>query len=401
MPDGIAGTVPGPTGHPRRVARLASFCCVFWLNHAKAGGGPENLALVVNARSWASLTVANHYANLRQIPPTNIIYLDWTQQVLEVDVDAFRERILQPVLKEINKRGLARQIDYVVYSSDFPYAVNIDSDIQGVKVAQQLTPTGSINGLTYLARRTMAKDPSYLRLDANRYMRTPDVPGSVESTLGFRSWYTWAENGQMSEAGQERYLISTMLAMTSGRGNSVTEALRYLRRSAAADGTHPKGTIYFARNKDIRSRARDGDFARAVSQLRKIGVRAEITEGVMPRVKRDVQGAMMGTDKFDWADCDSRIVPGAICEHFTSLGGIWRSGAGQTPLTEFLRHGAAAASGTVREPYAIRQKFPSPQMHVHYARGCTLGEAFYQSVHGPYQLLIVGDPLCQIGRAHV
>ena len=34
-------------------------------------------------------------------------------------------------------------------------------------------------------------------------------------------------------------------------------------------------------------------------------------------------------------------------------------------------------------------------IQVHYARGCTLAEAFYQSVYGPYQLLIVGDPLCR------
>ena len=34
-------------------------------------------------------------------------------------------------------------------------------------------------------------------------------------------------------------------------------------------------------------------------------------------------------------------------------------------------------------------------IHVHYARGCSLAEAFYQSVCGPYQLLIVGDPLCR------
>jgi hypothetical protein len=34
-------------------------------------------------------------------------------------------------------------------------------------------------------------------------------------------------------------------------------------------------------------------------------------------------------------------------------------------------------------------------MHVHYAAGCCLAESFYQSITGPYQLLIVGDPLCQ------
>ena len=71
------------------------------------------------------------------------------------------------------------------------------------------------------------------------------------------------------------------------------------------------------------------------------------------------------------------------------------SGASQTPLSEFLRYGAAGASGTVTEPYAIAEKFPHPMLQVHYARGCTLAEAFYQSVCGPYQLLIVGDPLCR------
>ena len=62
---------------------------------------------------------------------------------------------------------------------------------------------------------------------------------------------------------------------------------------------------------------------------------------------------------------------------------------------EFLRHGAAGASGTVYEPYAIQAKFPLPSLQLHYARGCSLAEAFYQSISGPYQILIVGDPLCQ------
>jgi hypothetical protein len=69
--------------------------------------------------------------------------------------------------------------------------------------------------------------------------------------------------------------------------------------------------------------------------------------------------------------------------------------AGQTPLSEFLRAGAAGASGTVVEPRAIQAKFPLPSLQLHYVRGCSLAEAFYQSIAGPYQILIVGDPLCQ------
>jgi hypothetical protein len=67
----------------------------------------------------------------------------------------------------------------------------------------------------------------------------------------------------------------------------------------------------------------------------------------------------------------------------------------QTRVTEDLRMGAAGASGTVIEPLAITEKFPLPTLHVHYARGCTMAESFYQAVEGPFQLLIVGDPLCR------
>ena len=91
----------------------------------------------------------------------------------------------------------------------------------------------------------------------------------------------------------------------------------------------------------------------------------------------------------------ARSCPARLSTISPAIGGVLSAGAGQTPLTEFLRYGAAGSSGTVCEPYAIQNKFPVPAIQVHYARGCSLAEAFYQSVWGPYQLLIVGDPLCR------
>jgi hypothetical protein len=108
-----------------------------------------------------------------------------------------------------------------------------------------------------------------------------------------------------------------------------------------------------------------------------------------------VAGLMAGIPDFDWRKSGSTILPGAICENLTSYGGIFTPSAGQTPLSEFLRFGAAGSSGTVIEPYAIPAKYPHAAIQVHYARGASLAEAFYQSVRSPYQLLVVGDPLCQ------
>ncbi len=120
-----------------------------------------------------------------------------------------------------------------------------------------------------------------------------------------------------------------------------------------------------------------------------------VLNGPLPTNRRDVAGAMIGVATFDWRQTHSTILPGAICESLTSYAGVMSESGGQTPLTEFLRYGAAGSSGTVVEPLNPPEKFPTPQIHVHYARGCSLAEAYYQSIAGPAQMLVVGDPLCQ------
>ena len=405
----------------RRIAPAACLC-VWFAAAACAGGGPENVLLVVNRKSSNSLSIANHYVQLRQIPPGNVLTLPFDPKVELTDIDTFRAQILQPVLKAIEQRRVDGQIDYIVYSSDFPWGVRLDKDIdkylagaektappegkepEGAKPLpkpvwpQYATRTGSLTGVTYLWQPVMLGHPLlYTDLRSNWYARR-DVPEQKDApTLGFQSKMSFGPQGQVLAAGApgRHYALSTMLGVTSGRGNSPDEVLTYLKRSALADGTHPRGTIYYLENSDVRSKVRAAGFPRAVRALKAAGVAAEILQGVLPGDKDDVQGLMTGAADFNWQSCGSTIRPGAICEHFTSFGGDLQSGAGQTPLSEFLRYGAAGASGTVVEPYALADKFPAPSLHVHYARGCTLAEAFYQSVSGPYQLLIVGDPLCR------
>jgi hypothetical protein len=292
------------------------------------------------------------------------------------------------------ERGLGEQIDYVIYSSDFPTRIDFASDLPPDQRKEPLL-SAAITALTYLHQPVMRRSAQYVSLKSNNYMRQPDAPADIGSTHGFRGWYGWGPQGQLLESGGNSYLLSTMLAVTSGRGNSLPEVISYLKRSAAADGTQPKGTMYYLRHGDVRSTTRQPGFAAAVADLRKLGVAAEVLDATAPQGKPDVQGAMLGSADIRWPDTKSTILPGAIVDNLTSFGGVLSAGAGQTPLTDFLRYGAAGASGTVCEPFAIQNKFPVPAIQVHYARGCSLAEAFYQSVWGPYQLLIVGDPLCR------
>jgi len=160
-----------------------------------------------------------------------------------------------------------------------------------------------------------------------------------------------------------------------------------LQRSIKADGTQPRGTFYFTDTKDVRSTTRKPNFASAITQLEAMGFETKIVNSGVPVQALDIVGLTCGTPGFDWAASGSQILPGAFCDNLTSFGGMFYR-AGQTKCSQFLRYGAAGSSGTVVEPYALQAKFPHPMIHVHYARGCSLAESFYQSVSGPFQTIV-------------
>ncbi|MCR9295055.1 MAG: hypothetical protein NXI32_20245 [bacterium] len=218
-----------------------------------------------------------------------------------------------------------------------------------------------------------------------------------QPSVAFDSRTAWTPNGipvNRPEFGI-RFLLSTVLGVTRGNGTSLSEAMDALTQSASADFTHPKGGFYFSVTQDVRSETRKWGFLSAVDELKKLGFEASIITSTLPQRQPRVLGVQTGTASFNWAQSGSEFVPGAIADNLTSFGGIMTPGASQTKMTEFLRAGAAGSSGTVVEPYAIAEKFPSSDLYVHYARGASLAEAFYMSVSGPYQLLIIGDPLCR------
>ena len=98
----------------------------------------------------------------------------------------------------------------------------------------------------------------------------------------------------------------------------------------------PKARSTFARHP---TSARPGAvlFDRAVEELKKLGVKAEVVESTVPVNRPDVAGVMTGTPEVNWAKSGSKILPGALCENFTSFGGTLTEDSSQTPLTEFLR----------------------------------------------------------------
>ena len=225
----------------------------------------------------------------------------------------------------------------------------------------------------------------------------PDFSFHQLASQSFQSPNIWGYNGSVNSTLDQgrRYLLSTLLSVTRNQGISEQESLDYLETSISSDATRPQGTIYFTKTKDVRTQTRFPNFKDTMIELKQLGYSSEIFIGRHPLKRKDVLGLMMGTPKYEWEHTGSKIVPGAICDNLTSYGGWLEPGIGQTKLSKYLQIGAAGSSGTVCEPFALQVKFPHPRLHVHYLRGCTLAESFYQAVHGPFQLLIVGDALCR------
>ncbi|HRP94640.1 MAG TPA: hypothetical protein PL143_00180 [Rhodocyclaceae bacterium] len=408
--------------HDRIGHVLGVLCGLLLAAAARAGGGPETTLLVVNAGSALSLAVANEYIRLRDLPERHVVWLDDVPPLDTMDVETFRTRILAPVRRHLAVHGLEQEIDLIAYSAGFPYAVDFRSDERehGLERNPHRGNAGSLTGMTFFARQIEARQIGYLGLRANHYFRRPSGPLRVaqdarplagpdtipnfEPARSFRSRYHWdLERGAAGAepSADHRYFLSAMLAYTGVRGNSLPEVTAYLRRAAASDASHPHGTVYLMGNRDIRTRVRRHLFRGTIAALEARGRRAVVLSADMPgengrepQRRTDVIGLVAGTRRVLWEQSGSVLLPGAIAESFTSFAGHFANPA-QTKLSEFLRHGAAGSSGAVREPYSFVEKFPVPQMHVFYADGASLVEAYYQSVSAPYQLLIVGDPLAR------
>jgi hypothetical protein len=385
---------------PRRSAVIRCLLAVAaWgvaaVGTVRGGLGPENVFVVVNSASADSIAVANAFVAARGIPPINILMLPWQDSVEATTIARFRNELLAAVVKAIDSRRLATQVDCIAWSSDFPWRIDYKDELPPDLAAKDTYPSGSLTGMTMLYSAVQSGVPGWLDPESNDYYRPLARDGVPATTQGFRSWYGWGNDGELLEAGGTRYMLSVMLGVTAGRGNRPREVVSYLESAARADGTRPEGTIYFMTNADVRTTTRSAVFPTIVKALANLGVKAQIVSGAVPGGKADVAGLMAGTPDFDWRSSGSTITPGAICENLTSFGGIFTANSSQTPLSEFLRYGAAGSSGTVIEPYSIPAKFPHAAIQVHYVRGASLAEAFYQSVRCPYQLLVVGDPLCQ------
>ena len=88
---------------------------------ARAGGSALNTVVIVNQNSTNSCELGNYYCERRQVPPENVLRINWAGGNISWGSTDFQTSLLSPLLDMLTARQLTNQIDYVVLSMDIPF----------------------------------------------------------------------------------------------------------------------------------------------------------------------------------------------------------------------------------------------------------------------------------------
>lgn len=362
---------------PKWLARTVLAACTCAAASAALALGPHEVALIVNDDSVESILLADVYKRLRSIPDSNVIRISLPETVYDgqgtdISPEDFTKYIWKPVTEAIEKSGGRTQILACVYSCGFPTRVTT-------------TPAMSITGVTFVRNQL----PAAAMVEQGGYVSDLFAgPVSADKATGTSSTFDSARNRLLGAMP----FPAMMLAFTGNRGMTVGEAIEALERMAAADSTHPEGTLFFAVNKDVRSTSRHWEYEDAAEAVNAFaGQRAVVSTNMPGPADFPLTGFMTGARTVPLAQL--RMAPGAYADNLTSFGAAFDQSA-HMKVTEWIKAGAIT-SGTVVEPYAIWMKFVNAYVFVHYLNGCTAIESIYQSIACPLQILPVGDPLCK------
>lgn len=342
------------------LAALLSACTLF---PAHGGGSGVNVAIIVNQNSSNSVQLGNYYREKRNVPPQNVLRINWSGSNVEWTQTDYNNTLLNPFLAMLASRRLTNQIDYVVLSMDIPYRVSTTSN------GDNSTTSTLFYGFKPDSRNLnlcpLANGSSSLYAGSESIFRqTPPISASSNSFLVF------------------------MITQTN-----LAAAEQVIDQGVASDRTYPTQTVWLDHTSDSARNVRFLEFDNTVLNSR---VRGNFTAAITNLdYSLYFTNPILGTDYgFSYyVVAPYAFVPGAVADSLTSFGGMIFENAGQTTLLQFLGAGATASYGTVVEPCAYQQKFPDPQAYFYLARGFSLAEAYYQSVTNGYQGLMVGEPL--------
>jgi hypothetical protein len=380
-----------------------------------AAGTPENAVVIIDPSNSDSMYVGNYYKRARNIPDSNVLYMSSTAST-SPDYFTFVATNQAAFTGSLGQRGITDHADYVVLAPVQYYFVPVQSG---------LIPDNCISyvhNFSISAVYTMAQISGSVTNGVpsswgngfggggDPYNLPPRYPSDYPA-LAFHAQQAYV-SGSPSDGSTgwgQQYFIGALLGYTQGSlGNTVPELLTMIDNSVNADGTRPAGTFYFMNNLTDSARnvrACNGSscsnptiYNSTASSISALGGSAQVLSGILPPTNTTgVMGVMSGFAIADIPGANLGLVPGAFADELTSTAASFdctNGAACQTTTAAWIAAGASGSAGSVEEPCAIVQKFPSADFHRYYYQGMSLGESYLRSVEWtPFQMVLYGDPL--------
>jgi uncharacterized protein (TIGR03790 family) len=339
-------------------------------------GGPENVAVVVNANSAASGEIAAYYIQKRGVPERQVCLIRTTAEET-IERARFDREIAAPLARCLKARGLTERVLYLVTTLGVP-----------LRIAGSEGPDGT----------RAAVDSELCLLYAGRHRLEGGIPNP----------YFGRRGEAFSHPRFPVYLV-TRLA-----GYDVAGVKRMIDRGLVARN---RGRVVLDAQGDSE---RAGDAWLRDAAIRLPDWRALLDERAEPvyDVKDVIGYAGWGSNDpqrtrrrtgFGW-------LAGALATEYVSTDGrtfrrppeswtpgrdwntpaAWFERSPQSLAADYLEEGATGASGHVYEPYL--QYTPRPELlFPAYLGGANLAESFYVAIPAlSWQNIVIGDPLCRL-----
>lgn len=362
-----------------RIAAIAALSVA-----AAIAQGPANVLVVVNDRSALSREVGEYYARARHIPQRNVCRIK-TTDAEEIGRDEYDRSVAAAIGTCLTRDRLREQVLYIVTTAGVPLkirgsgeplqttAASVDSELallyQDLKGSKHALPGPLASPL--FARRNLP-------------FRHPDFPIYLVTRL---AGYDFADIRGLVDRSLE--------ARNTGR---------FVLDLASADDTPGNNWLRDAYIALPRDRVIFDESSKVIE-----GVHDVIGYGAWGSNDKNRHKRHLG---FSW-------LPGAIVTEFVSTNGrtfarppdnwqigtwadksTWFAGSPQTLTADYVHEGVTGASGHVYEPFLSFTPRPDYLFPAYYS-GRNLAESFYLSIPAlSWQNIVVGDPLCSLGKPH-
>ena len=351
------------------------------------GQSAENVLVVINAASPASVEVGEYYATKRAIPASQVVRLK-TATVETIARQDYESSIEVPIGAWLNRNALQDRILYIVLTKGVPIRIAGTGGRQG-------TVSSVDSELTLLYRKLLGQSfPVLGMLDNPLFLADRDV-ATAQPITRFNS---------------EIYLVTRLDGFTTADAKALVD------RSLAAERA---GTIVLDQKSTLIDRGGDQWLQTAAERLKSTAVASQVALENSQKVAT-ATGPVLGY--FSWGSNDPAnqlrrfgltFAPGAIGGMFVSSDGrtfveppaTWKPsppnggpvfrGSFQSLAADLIRDGITGVSGHVDEPFldaTVRPQILFPA----YVAGFGLAESFYLSIPFlSWQTIVIGDPLCR------